>query len=422
MPGTNRRVFLAAAAASGLAAKPLRANDPPSERVRVAVIGARGRGSELTSFLVKDPSAEIACVCDVDNSVVSKPLGIIEAAAKPAPKVVNDFRRVLDDRGVDAVFVAAPDHWHALMTVMACQSGKDVYCEKPVCHNIVEGRRMVEAARKYNRVVQAGMQRRSSPEIKTAIDLVQSGGIGKVAFARTWIIHKRPSIGKGIPSDPPKSVDYALWQGPAPERPFYANRFHYNWHWFWNWGTGELGNNGIHAIDVARWGLGLDAPTTVASSGGKLYFDDDQETPDVQIASWSFPSALLVWEHRLWSDHPIDGEDFGVSFEGDKGTVVIGSKQWKLENSSEKAGGKINDPQAAHVANFLDCVKTRKSPNAEIEVGHLSARLCHLGNIAQRLERKVAFDAATESFGSDSDANALLSREYGKTFAMPTRV
>jgi predicted dehydrogenase len=221
----------------------------------VAVIGVRGRGAELAQGFARDEGAQVVAVCDVDDASFKKSVEGVEKITGTAPRTEKDFRRLLDDKAIDAVAVATPDHWHALITVMACQAGKDVYCEKPVSHNVVEGRRMVEAARKYGRIVQAGTQRRSAPQVRDAIAHVQSGALGKVGLARAWIHQQRVNIGRGTPGPVPEGVDYAMWQGPAPDQPFMANRFHYNWHWFWNWGTGELGNNGIHGVDVARWGL-----------------------------------------------------------------------------------------------------------------------------------------------------------------------
>jgi predicted dehydrogenase len=308
-----------------------------------------------------------------------------------------------------------------MLTVLACQAGKDVYVEKPASHNVVEGRRMVEAARKYNRVVQLGTQRRSAPYVHEAIDRVRSGAIGKVGMARAWTHQKRHGIGHGQPAAVPPGLDYAMWQGPAPDRPYQENRVHYAWHWFWNWGTGELGNNGIHCVDLARWGLGVDAPTTVSSSGGKYTFDDDQETPDTQIATWEFPGACLVYEHRIWSNHPEEGSLFGIAFYGEKGTLIIGERGWRIEDGQAAKGQPSPDGQRLHVQNFLDCVKSRQKPNADIEIGHLSTRLCLLGNIAFRVGKKLAFDPAREAF-HDAEANALLAREYSHRFEMPSQV
>jgi predicted dehydrogenase len=417
----SRRTFLGMMAAGAAVGSARSGSAAPSERVRVAVIGVRGRGTDHVEMLASNPGCEVVALCDVDDAVFAKPLKAMASKELKAPRTEKDFRRLLDDKSIDAVTIATPDHWHALMTVMACQAGKDVYVEKPVSHNVVEGRRMVQAARKYDKIVQAGIQRRSTPSVVEAIGHVHSGAIGKVGMAKAWIHQKRGNIGHGKPGTVPSGVDYAMWQGPAPDRPFYANRFHYNWHWFWNWGTGELGNNGIHGVDVARWGLGVDAPLTVSSSGGKFVFNDDQEVPDTQITTWEFPGSCLVWEHRMWSDHPEEGSGFGIAFYGDKGTIVIDSKGWHADKVDIKPADPFRDGQKAHVQNFLDCIKSRAKPNAEIETGFLSTRLCHLGNIAYRVGKKLTFDAAAECF-HDPEADALLSRQYSSRFEMPSLV
>ncbi|WP_422930717.1 Gfo/Idh/MocA family protein [Singulisphaera sp. PoT] len=419
----SRRTFLLSAGALALAGRATRGAEEPSERVGVAIIGLRSRGTDLAREFAKNKGADVLALCDIDDAMFAKPLKEVESIAGKKPRVEKDFRRLLDDKSINAIVVAAPDHWHGLLTVLGCQAGKDVYCEKPVSHNVVEGRRMVEAARKYQRVVQAGTQRRSMPHIAEAVSLVKGGTLGKVGMARAWIHQVRPSIGHGKPEAVPQGVDYAMWQGPAPERPFHANRFHYNWHWFWNWGTGELGNNGIHGLDVARWGLGVDAPVAVTSGGGKYIFDDDQEVPDTQAVTWEFPQACLTWEHRMWSKHGNEGSGFGIAFDGEKGTLIIDDAGYRIEQGKEVTTRKpASGSQADHVANFLECIKSRANPNAEIEIGHLSTRLCHLGNIAHRLGRKLKFDGATESFPGDAEANQLLTREYGTRFEMPSQV
>src|SRR4051812_6470842 len=406
MTGIDRRTFLGAAGAFAGANSRAWAF-APSERGRVALIGVRGRGTELARGVAHNAGVEGVAVCDIDDAAFAKPVKEVEKITGQAPRTEKDFRRLLDDKEIDAIAVATPDHWHALLTVLGCQAGKDVYCEKPVSHNVVEGRRMVEAARKYNRVVQAGTQRRSMGHVKDAVEHVRSGALGKVGMARAWIHQQRKPIGFGKPGPVPAGVDYAMWQGPAPDRPFMANRFHYNWHWFWNWGTGEIGNNGIHGVDVARWGLGVDTPLKVTSGGGKYVFDDDQEVPDTQIVTWEFPEASLVWEHRMWSKHGTEGSGFGIAFYGDQGTLLIDDKGWRVEEGNE-AGGKPSGKQSDHITNFLECIKPRARPTADIEIGPLSPRLCHLGNIAYRVGRKLTFDGLTESFPNDPEANKLL--------------
>jgi len=417
----DRRVFLGAAGASLLALTTRSSQAAPSERVRVAVIGLRNRGTDHARLFAANPGAEVVAVCDVDEAMFEKPVKAVQKIADKPPRTEKDFRRLLDDKSIDAVTIATPDHWHALLAVLACQAGKDVYVEKPASHNMVEGRRMVEAAGKHKRVVQLGTQWRSTPHVEEAIAKVRGGGIGKVGMARAWIHQKRENIGHGQPGPVPAGVDYAMWQGPAPDRPFYPNRFHYKWHWFWHWGTGELGNNGVHGVDVARWGLGADAPIAVSSGGGKYVFDDDQEVPDTQLVTWEFPGACLSWEHRMWSKHPTEGSGFGVAFYGDKGTLVIDDHGWRVEDGDGSKGKRTAEGQAQHVQNFLDCVKSREKPNADIEIGHLSTRLCHLGNIAYRTGKKLTFDAAKESF-HDAAADSLLAREYSSRFEMPSQI
>jgi predicted dehydrogenase len=420
MTSIHRRAFLGSSAAAVVGSAARGGTAPASERLRIGVIGVRSRGLELAREFAKRGDVEVAAVADVDSSLFGKAVQEVEKASSKPPRVEADFRRLLDDPGIDAVVIATPDHWHALMTVMACQAGKDVYTEKPASHNVVEGRRMVEAARKYHRVVQMGIQRRSMPHVQEAIKHLQSGGIGTVGMARAWILQKRPGIGAPLPAAVPAGVNYELWQGPALDQPFASNRFHYNWHWFWNWGTGEIGNNGVHGLDVARWGLGVDAPLTVTSAGGRFVFQD-REVPDTQVVAFEFPKACIIWEHRLYDKHPLEGLGFGIAFYGDAGVLTIDEKGWKVQDGAE-AGGKATAGLSAHLGNFVDCVKSRDWPTADIEVGHLTTRLCHLGNIAHRVGRKLSFDAASESFPGDAEANALLSRQYSSRFAMPDRV
>jgi predicted dehydrogenase len=424
MQPLHRRDFLRASAASVASLSALAAAgaaDQPNDKVRLAFVGVHGRGRDLLGGFTKFDDVEVAYVCDPDANVVDEALKRVSPNQKRAPRVEKDLREVLKDKDVDAVVVAAPDHWHALATVWACQAGKHVYVEKPVSHNLVEGRRMVEAARKYDRVVQVGTQRRSGAHFQSAAEFVRSGKLGKVPFARAWIAGDRKSIGREADADPPAGVDYDLWLGPAPDRRFNPNRFHYKWHWNWDYGTGELGNNGIHGLDVIRMVVGLDAPQRITAGGGKLFFDDDQQTPDTMVASFDFPGTTVLWEHRVWSKTGMEGDSFGVRIYGEKGTLVFDKDGWHVQDG-DAAADKAADLERPHQRNFLDCIKDKKRPNADIEEGHKSTRLCHLGNIAYRVGRVLHFDEATETLKDDAEANALLARTYRKPFVVPEKV
>ena len=281
---------------------------------------------------------------------------------------------------------------------------------------------MVEAARKYERVVQVGTQRRSAAHFQTAVEFIRSGKLGKVPMVRTWIAGNRPSIGHMAESASPAGVDYDLWTGPAPLKPFKANRFHYEWHWCWDYGTGEVGNNGVHFLDIARWGLGVDYPLAVSSSGGKFYYDDDRETPDTQIVTIDYPYSTVVWEHRFWAKRGVDGKTSGVTFYGEKGTLVFDSKGWHIEDGTLADADRASDSADDHLRNFVDCVRSRKRPNADIEDGHKSTLVCHLGNVAWKLGRTVRFDPKTQSCPGDPEADFLLGREYRKPFVLPAQV
>jgi predicted dehydrogenase len=438
MTPVNRRAFLKGSVASvaGLSARSYaRAADAANEKVALAVIGigstvpgsVGGRGRQLIPPFAGFKDVDIAYLCDVDDSFFPFGQKLLAARQRPEARIEKDLRRVLEDKNVDAVVVAMPDHWHALATIWACQAGKHVYVEKPASHNLSEGRRMVEAARKYYRVVQVGTQSRSSASLARAAELIRSGKLGKTPAARAWIGGSRPNIGKAPDAAVPAGVDYNLWLGPAPERAFSSNRFHYRWHWLWDYGTGELGNNGIHALDRLRWILDLDAPTRVVAAGGKYFYDDDQETPDTMTVTYEFPTCSITWEHRVWSK----GTGSGAEVYGEHGTLVFGREGWRVEKGIEASDP--GDPKgrgtedSVHQRNFIDCIKsssgsTVSRPNADIEEGHKSTRLCHLGNIAFRTGRAVRFDAHTETCVHDAEANRLLGRSYRAPFVVPTTV
>ncbi len=415
----SRRAFLCrhtalaagAAAFAGLAPSlsVLGAND----RVRLGFMGVNGRGSDLVRGFAALPQAEIAYICDVDERAIAK--GIAAAGDRqPAPRGAKDFRRVLDDRAVDALVIATPDHWHAPATILACAAGKHVYCEKPASHNPHEGELAVAAARKFDRVVQIGTQRRSMPTSIEAIARLRAGVIGRVRFARGWYNNTRGSIGQGKPVPVPAWLDWELWQGPAPERPFRDNIVHYNWHWFWHWGTGESGNNAVHALDLCRWGLGVEFSRRVTSGGGRYYFHDDQETPDTNVVTFDFGDAMITWEGRSCQRHGFESSMFGAAFYGDQGTMVLDGASYTLFDTQDKPLGKVSGSgsDAPHLQNFLDCLRTGRRPNADIAEGYKSTLLCLLGNIAWRVGRTLNCDPRTGKLLGDKGAARLWRRSY----------
>jgi predicted dehydrogenase len=427
MSDVNRRTFLASAgagaAALGLASRTRAAG--ANDRLRVAVVGVRGRGrSHISAFCGREDTTVVA-LCDVDSRVFAEPAKEVEGKTGKAPQLVGDLRRLMDDKSIDIITIATPNHWHALAAVWACQAGKDVYVEKPVSHNVSEGRKIVEAARKYGRVVQTGTQSRSSTGLKDAFEFLRSGRLGKIFLARALCFKPRGSIGQKADTPVPAGVDYNTWLGPAPERPFNPNRFHYEWHWNWDYGNGDIGNQGIHQMDIARWGLGKDTlPTHIQSTGGRFGYKDDGETPNTQIAAYRYDDCLLEFEVRGLPTNDEKGVKIGNLFYGPEGYMTINGDRWATFLGPKEEPGPSGKGGGDHFGNFVKAVQSRKPEllNAEILEGHRSSALCHLGNISYRLGRAVAFDPKTETFGADSEANALLTREYRSPFTMPEKV
>lgn len=419
IPRVTRRHFLHAAGtlagvlASGRAPALLAAESPGS-RVRVAVLGL-GRGMDHIGTYLQIPNAEVACVCDVDERRVAGAVRKVQEKTGKAPLGVRDFRRVLDDRNIDAVSVALPNFWHAPATILACRAGKHVYVEKPGSHNAHEAGLMVAAARKYQRVVQMGNQRRSRPEIIEAIARLRAGEIGPVRAARSWYDATRPGIGRGHPAPVPDWLDYELWQGPIAPRPYVDNLVHYNWHWRWHWGGGELANNGIHALDVCRWGLGVEFPQRVTYTGGRYHFSDDQETPDTAVASYDFGHCTAIWDCSSCLPRENEKHSF-VSFYGDGGVLALdsGSGYRIFEtNGKERLSvvGKSGD--LPHFTNFIEAIRTGVKLNSEIAEGQKSTLLCHLGNIAYRTGTSLAVNPRTGTIdGATSRMKQLWTREY----------
>jgi predicted dehydrogenase len=398
----------------------------PNEVIRVAVCGVRGQGKGHVSGYNKLPNARIVAICDVDQRVIAEPMKEVTTRNGSEPKYYQDIRKLLDDKDVDAISLAIPNHWHALATIWGCQAGKDVYVEKPVSHNVREGRRMVEAAAKHGRIVQTGTQCRSSKGLQDAIAFLRSGKLGKVFMAKGLCYKPRGSIGQKPDGPVPEGLDYDLWVGPAEMKPYNENRLHYNWHWMWNTGNGDLGNQGIHQMDLARWGLGkTEFPRSVASSGGRFGYKDDGETPNTQTVQLEYDDCLLQFEVRGLPTNEELGVRIGDIFYGTEGVLAITSySDWqsylgpKLEKGPGGSGG------GNHFANFLAAVESRdpKLLHASIEEGHQSSALCHLGNIAYRLGRKLAINPATESFVYDNEADLMLTRPYRAPFVVPEKI
>jgi predicted dehydrogenase len=397
----------------------LRAAGSPNAKVVVAIIGCNNRGMDHIAGYLALPNAEIGYVCDVDSRAVEKGIAAVAKKQQRKPQGVKDLRRILDDHAVDAVSIATPDHWHAPATILACAAGKHVYVEKPGSHNLHESELMIAAARKHKRVVQMGNQRRSWPWVIESIEALRAGEIGKVYFARGWYTNHRPTIGHGNQVPVPDWLDYTLWQGPAPERPYQDNVIHYNWHWFWNWGTGELGNNGVHALDLARWGLQVELPRRVSCGGGRYFYQDDWETPDSTVATFDFGTKGIAWEGQSCAPRGFEGASFGVDFYGEKGCLALAGNNSIFYDLNDKVVREIKsrreglfDFDAVHFGNFLDGIREGKGLNSEIEEGQKSTVLCHLGNIAWRTGHTINFDPGTRKIAGDKAAAALGRRAY----------
>lgn len=406
----SRRTFLGASVATVASAPRLSA---ANERIVVGVMGTGGRGTSLAKTFAERPNVQVAYVCDVDPARVKDAQKAVSAVSKLEPKVVGDFRRILDDKAVDVFVCAACNHWHAPSAILACQAGKHVYVEKPCSHNPREGELLVAAARKADRHVQMGNQRRSYPKIVEAMQALREGVIGRVYFAQSWYTNNRTSIGKGEAGPPPAGLDYELWQGPAPHRAFKSNYLHYNWHWFWHWGNGELGNNGVHMIDLCRWGLGMGYPSKVTSAGGRYRYQDDQETPDTHVVSFDFPGGrTITWEGFSCNQIPLKAVE--VLFQGETGSLAIIGNGYAVFDPKGKEVKKVpgTSSDAMHVDNLLAAIRSGEKLNSEIEEGHKSTLLCHLGNIAHRTGRTLHCDPANGRVKNDPEALKMWSREY----------
>jgi len=455
MDNINRRSFLrkttAASAGimvgnSAIASRPGRMN--PNDTINVAVIGIRSRGKDHYRALSKIPNVNIAVLCDIDQRQLPEAVAEVEKLTGSKPATETEYRKVLENKDIDVVSIATPNHWHALQAIWACQAGKDVYVEKPVSHTIQEGRKIVEAARKYNRVVQTGTQARSSTATVKAMDFLQDGGLGDIYMTKGLCLKPRGSIGHVKDSEIPDGVNWDAFLGPAPYRPFNLNRFHYKWHWFWDTGNSDLGNQGIHQTDIGRWALKkMTHPVRIQGMGNFFIWDSDQETPNIQILEFEYEDgSILHFEVRGLGTNAEAGIRIGNLIFGSKGWMnMLSEEEGKCQtyysdiqltesgfSSYKEEQGPIftsDDPDARdavvnHFKNFLDCVRSRRwqDLNADILEGHLSTSLCHLGNIACRLKRSLRFNPHAESFINDAEADTYLTKNYRPPYELPTIV
>ena len=446
---STRRVFLGGAAAAP-AIRTGWAQGSPNDRVNVAVVGFHGRGQAHINEFAKIPNVRVAALCDADERLFAGGIARVERLQGHRPATEYDIRRLLERKDIDAISIATPDYWHALMTVWGCQAGKDVYVEKPVSFSIVEGRRMVEAARKYNRIVQAGLNMRAEPAMRAAMRLLNGGKFGKTYRAKIDLVKPRGSIGRVKESSIPEGVHWDLYLGPSPYRAFTTNRLHYGWHFFWDTSTTDIGNTGVHHFDAARFGLGKKThPVKVHCTGGYYVWDSDQETPNFQVGTLEYADGVVLdfCANNLYAP---PNPDVNVYFTSEG--YVTGGRGWHAfrghfeprqpdispagvdERATNASFPKAtytelplegaDEPAVTQFANFIQCVRSRKAEDlyAEILEGHLSTSLCHLANISYRVGRRVVFDPETERFPGDEEANRFLTRTYRAPYVMPDKV
>ena len=448
----NRRDFTktAVTGAAGISISPTiltgRGWKGANDRVNIAVIGIRSQGQLHIAGYSASKNARVAAICDVDSNLVAERVKKhFTDKGLPEPKNYSDLRKVFENKDIDAVSIATPNHWHALASIWALQAGKHVSVEKPCCHNFFEGRKLVEAAEKYKLIVQDGAEQRSNPCAQSMAEYLHSGKLGEVYMAKGLCYKWRDTIGRASEEPVPEGVDYDLWLGPAPKRPFTKNRFHYNWHWNWDFGNGDIGNQGVHEMDIARWGLDVTLPSRISATGGHLMFEDDQQTPNVLMAVMEFPNSkgggdkkkILQFEVRHWitnregikSENPADGNTYMVSTDNTVGNLFYGSKgfmsknvnEWETFMGKERIAGDSGKGLGDHYLNFVEAIRAndQKLAKGDIKEGFYSCALIHLANISYKLGRTLEFDPVKMKFINAPEADALLTREYRKPFVVP---
>jgi predicted dehydrogenase len=387
-----------------------------NDRIQLASIGTGGKGRHGMGYFLKMEDVDLVAVCDVYQPNLQEAINLTAGKAQG----YRDFREILAREDIDAVHISTPDHWHAIPTILACEAGKDVYVEKPLSLTVGEGRRMVEAARRNGRVVQCGTQQRSGTHFQKAVELVGSGAIGDVTMVKTWTVGNETPGGIGNPPDSaaPDNLDWEAWLGPAPSHPYNPNR-HFQFRWFWDHSGGKVTDWGVHLMDIVHWGMGVDAPLSVATVGGKYHLKDNRETPDTVHVTWEYPGFLATYTDRVCNGHPEDGEGYGIQFHGTEGTLYVNRSGWTL--TPENGGGKLRIPAQSgggseqngpHERQFIDCVRSRQTPISDIGICHRSTSACLIANIALKTGQRLEWDAQNERFTNSEEANGHLDYAY----------
>ncbi|MBI5283078.1 MAG: Gfo/Idh/MocA family oxidoreductase [Candidatus Solibacter usitatus] len=423
MSDISRRAFVGSSLAPAAYAAGAQASSvAPSDKVRIGLVGCGGISTADSNAFLAHPETEIVAVCDVDDAMLAKTVTRLEKLRGKQPETAKDYRRIVERKDVDVVLVCTPDHWHALPAIAAMQAGKDVYVEKPLATSVLESKAVRDAARRYKSVVQMGTHWRSGPHYAEAVEMVRAGKIGKVRQVRCFAYLDWVTDCGAPPDGPaPAGVDYDMWLGPAPLRPFNKNRFHFNFRWFWDYGGGLMTDWGVHLINIALWAMGPEWPKSVISSGGKYVLQDNTETPDTQITVYDFPSYTLIWEHQVQCGLGPDRREHAVVFTGSDATLILDTSGWEIIAEPKKRASVVEmrrrylvdeKVRAAHARNFLDCVKSRQQPVENLEVGHHVTAVSQLGNVALRSKSRIEWDAAAERVIGNDVANGLLFRSY----------